>query len=69
MNREVVDSIKKKYPVGTKVVLDYMDDERPIKEGTKGEVVHVDDMGTIHCKWENGRMLGLIPFVDGFHKE
>lgn len=69
MNRDMVENIKKQYPVGTKVVVDYMDDDRSIPPGTKGEVRHVDDIGTIHCIWENGRVLGLIPFVDNFHKE
>lgn len=28
----------------------------------------VDDAGTLHCKFDNGRMLGVIPDVDQFHK-
>lgn len=30
----------------------------PIKEGTKGKVMHVDDIGTVHIFWENGLCLG-----------
>ena len=43
-------------------------DPRPIPSGTKGEVVAVDDIGTVHCKFENGRQLGLIYREDVFHK-
>ena len=33
-----VQRIKDKYPVGTRIVVDYMDDPRPIAPGTKGTV-------------------------------
>jgi hypothetical protein len=34
--------------------------------GTKGTVRIVDDMGTVHCDFDNGRRLGLIPGEDSF---
>ena len=43
------------------------DDPRPIAPGTKGTVKIVDDMGTVHCIFENGRRLGLLPGKDCFH--
>ena len=30
-------------------------------------VDHVDDAGTLHCIFDNGRTLGDIPGVDDFH--
>ena len=30
-------------------------------------VDHVDDIGTLHCVFDNGRMLGVLPGVDDFH--
>ena len=64
-----VNQLKEKYPKGTRVVLDYMgDDPNPIAPGTIGMVRHVDDIGTIHCVFDNGRSLGLIPGEDFFHK-
>ena len=27
----------------------------------------VDDIGTVHCDFDNGRYLGLIPGEDNFH--
>lgn len=64
-----MESLKRRYPAGTKIVLDHMgDDPRPIKPGTKGTVIAVDDIGTVHCSFENGRQLGLVPGEDSFHK-
>ena len=34
----------------------------------KGTVLHVDDLGTVHCAFDNGRQLGLVPGEDSFHK-
>lgn len=38
----------------------------PILPGTIGEVTHIDDLGSIHMKWQNGSSLALIPEVDSF---
>ena len=63
---EAVAYLKKKFPKGTRVVVWSMDDPRPIEPGTKGTVRIVDDMGTIHCDFDNGRRLGLIYAEDSF---
>ena len=66
---EFAESMKLRYPEGTRIVLDRMgDDPRPIPPGTKGTVIHVDDIGTVHCSFDNGRQLGLVPGEDSFHK-
>ena len=58
---------KSMYPKGTRIELISMgDDPRPIPNGTKGTVDFVDDIGTIHCTFDNGRRLGLIPNEDEF---
>ena len=60
---------KKAYPVGTRIRLIHMDDPySPIESGMTGTVAYVDDMGTLHMKWDNGRSLGVVPGVDAFHK-
>ena len=70
IDEKLVQCMKETYPTGTRITLDHMgDDPRPIPDGTKGVVNHVDDMGTVHCTFENGRCLGLIPGEDTFHKE
>lgn len=66
-NQINVESIKKRYPVGSRIILHSMgDDPRPIAPGTKGTVRIVDDMGTVHCNFDNGRRLSLIPGEDSF---
>ena len=68
IDRDLVRRMKEMYPAGTRIELDYMgDDPRPIKPGSKGTVRHVDDMGTVHCNFDNGRCMGLIPGEDSFH--
>ena len=60
---------KEMYPKGTRIELISMEDPfAPIEPGTKGTVVCVDDMGTIHMQWDKGRTLGLIPGEDRFRK-
>jgi hypothetical protein len=67
LDKETINDYKTRYPKGTRIVVHYMgDDPRPIEPGTKGTVRCVDDMGTIHCDFDNGRRLGLIPGEDSF---
>ena len=49
MTREkLVERLRKEYPVGTRLVLDSMDDPfAPVESGTHGTVRYVDDMGQI----------------------
>ena len=54
-----------KYPPGTRIMLLSMDDpHHPVPPGTRGTVEHVDDAGTIHMKWDNGRSLAICTEVD-----
>ena len=67
MDRKMVNFIKEQYPPGTRIRLNSMEDPyAPIAPGTEGEVDFVDDIGTIHMKWDNGRSLALIPGEDSF---
>lgn len=67
INDKKIEKIKSKYIKGTRIQLIKMFDKiHPVPEGTKGIVDFVDDMGTIHMKWENGSSLGLITGVDEF---
>lgn len=69
MNRSQIDYLKLKYPPGTRIMLDHMgDDPLPIESGTMGTVKMVDNMGSLHCQFDNGRCLGVCPEVDSFHK-
>ena len=68
IDKNLVQRTKDTYTPGTRIELDFMgDDPRPIAPGTRGTVRIVDDMGTVHCEFDNGRRLGLIPGEDSFH--
>ena len=57
------------YPPGTRIVLLSMgNDPNPIESGTRGTVRAVDDIGTLHCSFDNGRSLGVVPGEDSFRK-
>lgn len=66
MSKERVEFLKKQYPAGTRVECISMNDPFAVFEGEQGTVVVVDDIGTIHVKWDNGRRLGLVPGEDSF---
>ena len=65
---EFVELAKSEFPEGTRVKLVQMYDAQPVPPGTYGTVAYVDDIGTIHVKWDNGSSLGLILGVDKFEK-
>ena len=62
-----VKEIREKYPAGTVLELDYMDDVQAPQKGSRMTVTYVDDMGTIHGNWDNGSTIGLVPSCDRFH--
>ena len=69
MPRGLVDYYKNSFPPGTRIMLDEMnDDPIPVPPGTTGTVKFVDDAGTLHTDFDNGRRLGICPEVDSFHK-
>ena len=68
MNRKRVEVLRKQYPSGCTVALVHMDDEFSPPAGTKGTVIHVDDIGGIHIAWETGSTLGVVPGVDMVRK-
>lgn len=67
LSQKQVGKIKEQYPVGKRIELIHMDDPYgPIKQRTQGTVDSVDDMGTLHMQWDNGRKLGIVPGEDHF---
>ena len=60
--------IRRQYPVGTRIILNHMDDSQAPPPGTKGTVAYVDDMGQLGVEWDNGSALSLIPGEDSFSK-
>lgn len=53
-SREIIESLRKQYPVGARVELVQMDDVQAPPIGTQGTVLGVDDIGSIMVKWDNG---------------
>ena len=59
-SKEIVEKIKKKYPVGTRISLVKMEDMQAPPIGTMGTVTGVDDTGSLLVKWDNGSSLNVI---------
>ena len=54
------DIIKNMYPRGCRVELIWMQDDAAPPPGTRGTVIYVDDIGTVHVRWDNGSTLGVV---------
>ena len=61
-----VEKIKEKYQPGTKIRVLEMKDPFPVESGSAGVVDYVDDIGNVHCVFENSRRIAVIPGVDRF---
>ena len=60
MDKKQIERVKEQYPKGTRVELIRMEDPQAPPVGTRGTVISVDDIGTIHVKWDNGSTLGVV---------
>jgi len=67
ISKETVNRLREWYPVGARVELTKMNDpyNTTLCEGCRGTVVGVDDIGTIHVKWDCGSSLGVVYGEDG----
>ncbi|MCU7380490.1 DUF4314 domain-containing protein [Clostridiales Family XIII bacterium ASD5510] len=59
-SKEIVERVRNRYPVGTRVELVQMDDPQAPPSGTKGTVWGVDDTASIMVKWDNGSGLNVV---------
>lgn len=59
-SKEIVEKIRKDYPIGTRVELVKMDDVQAPPIGTKGTVIGVDDTASIMVNWDNGSGLHIV---------
>ena len=66
LTRQGIEELRQNYPPGTRIELIHMDDKWAVAKGTRGTVTQVDDAGTIHMKWDNGRTLSLCSDADSF---
>lgn len=59
-SRKLVESLRKRYPVGCRVELLHMDDTQAPPVGTKGIVRGVDDIGSVMVAWDRLRSVGRL---------
>lgn len=68
MRKELLEHLRLKYPVGSRVELLHMDDVQAPPQGTLGTVIGIDDMGSLLVHWENGSGLNVLFGVDEVRK-
>lgn len=66
-NRDEVARVKREYPIGSRVVLDEMNDAQAPPIGSQGTVRHVDDTASIGVAWDNGGGLNVVYGQDRCH--
>ena len=68
-SKEVVVRLRRMYPAGTRIELISMNDPYPkLIPGDRGTVEFVDDIGTIHVRWDCGSGLGVAYDEDVIRK-
>ncbi len=58
-SKEIVERLRREFPIGTRVALVKMDDVQAPPVGTLGTVKGVDDVGSIMVAWDNGSGLSV----------
>lgn len=58
--KEIVERVRREYPVGTRVELVHMNDLHAPPIGTRGTVRGVDDCASLLVCWDNGSRLNVI---------
>ena len=67
-SKEIVEQVRRQYPVGTRVELVKMDDIQAPPIGTKGIVEGVDETASLLVAWDNGSHLNVIYGEDEVRK-
>ena len=68
ISKAILQSLRERFPKGTRVALVQMDDPQAPPVGTKGTVIGVDDIGSIMVAWDNGSGLNVVYGVDTCRK-
>lgn len=58
-SKEIIERLRREFPVGTRVELVKMDDVQAPPVGTLGTVRGVDDIGSIMVAWDTGSGLSV----------
>lgn len=67
-DRETVERLRREYPAGTVVELVRMNDKQSPDPGTRGRVLFVDDVATVHVAWQTDSSLGAAYGEDVIRK-
>lgn len=60
-SKVIVESLRRRFPAGTRVELVRMNDPySKLRPGDRGVVEFVDDIGTIFCAWDRSSSLGVV---------
>jgi len=59
-SKEIVEMVRRQYPVGSRVELTKMDDPQAPPIGTRGTVEGVDDAASIIVHWDDGSGLNVV---------
>ncbi|WP_374848987.1 DUF4314 domain-containing protein [Enterococcus gallinarum] len=68
IRKEILEKLRKQYPLGTRVELIRMEDIQAPPTGTRGTVIGVDDIGSIMVSWDNGSSLSVVYGEDSCRK-
>ena len=62
IDKDTLNRLRERFTVGARVELTRMSDPYSTKptEGDRGTVRAVDDIGTIHVRWDCGSSLGIV---------
>lgn len=67
-SKDIVEGLRRKFPVGTRVELVCMDDPQAPPIGTEGTVTGVDDVGSLLVAWDTGSHLSVVYGEDEVRK-
>lgn len=66
--KEIVERVRREYPVGMRVELVRMEDVQAPPIGTLGTVMGVDDTASLLVQWDNGSHLNVVYGEDAVRK-